>query len=165
MTHAPTGAAWLVWLETTGVADAMRKWLWLYPIVEIVHIVGFVILVGAAVMFDLRLLGVSPGLRASAMARHHLPWARVALVLVVPSGVLMFMAHATEFAANPAFRMKLILLAAAGLNALVFHRGAFRSVAAWEAHVPVPGRARGAAIVSLLLWIGVISAGRLIAYL
>ena len=165
MTHAPTGAAWLVWLETTGVADAMRKWLWLYPIVEIVHIVGFVVLVGAAVMFDLRLLGVSPGLPTSAMARHHLPWARAALVLVVPSGILMFMAHATEFAANPAFRVKLILLAAAGLNALLFHRGTFRSVAGWESHAAVPARARVAAVVSLVLWVGVISAGRLLAYL
>src|SRR6185436_8839134 len=101
----------------------MRHWLWLYPIVEIVHIVGFVVLVGAAVMFDLRLLGVSRSLSASGMARHHLPWARAALLLVVPSGVLMFMAHATEFATNPAFQLKLTLLALAGINALTFHRG------------------------------------------
>jgi hypothetical protein len=165
LTHTPTGAAWLVWLETTAIAEAMRKWLWLYPIVEIVHIVGFVVLVGAAVMFDLRLLGRSPSLRASVMARHHLPWARAALVLVVPSGFLMFMAHATEFAANPAFRLKLIFLAAAGLNALLFHRGIFRSVAAWDANTPLPGRARVAAVLSLTLWLGVISAGRLLAYL
>ena len=165
MTSAPTGAAWLVWLETSAIAGTMRGSLWLYPIVEIVHIVGFVVLVGAAVMFDLRLLGVSPTLPASAMARHHLPWARAALVLVVPSGLLMFMAHATEFAGNPAFRVKLILLAAAGLNALLFHRGAFRSVAGWESHTAIPLTARAAAVVSLLLWIGVISAGRLLAYL
>ena len=163
--HTPTGAAWLVWLETSAVASAMRGWLWLYPAVEIVHIVGFVVLVGAAVMFDLRLLGVSPALPASAMARHHLPWARAALLLVVPSGVLMFMAHATEFAGNPAFRVKLILLALAGLNALIFHRGTFRSVAGWESRTAVPVRARAAAVASLLLWIGVISAGRLLAYL
>jgi hypothetical protein len=86
-------------------------------------------------------------------------------VLVVPSGILMFMAHATEFAANPAFRVKLILLAAAGLNALLFHRGTFRSVAGWEPHAAVPARARVAAVVSLVLWVGVISAGRLLAYL
>ena len=165
MTHAPTGAAWLVWLETTAVADAMRKWLWLYPIVEIVHIVGFVVLVGGAIMFDLRLLGVSPGLRVSAMAQHHLPWARAALVLVVPSGILMFMAHATEFAANPAFQLKLMFLVAAGLNALFFHRGAFRSVGQWESDAAVPPRARAAAVVSIALWLGVISAGRLLAYL
>ena len=165
MTHAPVGPAWLVWLETTAVAGAMRHWIWLYPIVEIVHIVGFVILVGAAVMFDLRLLGLSRGLPVSAMARHHLPWARAALLLVVPSGFLMFMAHATEFAANPAFQLKLTLLAAAGLNALLFHRGAFRKVGGWEADATVPGTARAAAVASLVLWVGVIAAGRLLAYL
>ena len=67
--HPPSGPAWLVWLETSGVAAAMRQWQWLYPIVEIVHIVGFVVLVGAAVMFDLRLLGLSRVLPVSAMAR------------------------------------------------------------------------------------------------
>jgi hypothetical protein len=165
LTHAPVGPAWLVWLETTALAGAMRHWLWLYPIVEIAHIVGFVVLVGAAVMFDLRLLGLSRALPVSAMARHHLPWARAALAVVVPSGVLMFMAHATEFAENPAFRVKLVLLAAAGLNALLFHRGAFRTVAGWEAGRPVPVTARAAAVASLALWVGVIAAGRLLAYL
>jgi hypothetical protein len=38
--HQPVGPAWLVWLETSGVAVAMRHWLWLYPIVEIMHIVS-----------------------------------------------------------------------------------------------------------------------------
>ena len=165
MTHPLAGAAWLVWLETSAPAAAMRHWLWLYPIVEITHIVGFVVLVGAAVMFDLRLLGVSRALPASAMARHHLPWARAALLLVVPSGALMFIAHATEFAANPAFRLKLLLLAAAGLNALFFHRGAFRSVGGWEANTAVPRSARAAAVLSLALWVGVIACGRLLAYL
>ena len=56
--HHPVGPAWLVWLETSALAEAMRQWTWLYPGVEIVHIVGFVVLVGAAIMFDLRLLGV-----------------------------------------------------------------------------------------------------------
>jgi hypothetical protein len=162
LTHGP---AWLVWLETTAIAGAMRHWLWLYPIVEIVHIVGFVILVGAAVMFDLRLLGLSRVLPVSAMARHHLPWARAALLLVVPSGLMMFMAHATEFATNPAFQVKLILLVAAGLNALLFHRGAFKKVGGWDADAAVPATARAAAVASLVLWVGVITAGRLLAYL
>jgi hypothetical protein len=165
VTHAPVGPAWLVWLETTSLAGAMRHWLWLYPIIEIAHIVGFVVLVGAAVMFDLRLLGLSRRLPVTGMARHHLPWARAALVLVVPSGVMMFMAHATEFAANPAFQIKLILLAAAGLNALVFHRGAFRRVAGWDGDAAAPPAARAAAVASLALWVGVIAAGRLLAYL
>ena len=165
MTHASNAPAWLAWLEATRLAAVMRESLWLYPIVEIVHIVGFVVLVGAAVMFDLRLLGVSRSLPASGMARHHLPWARAALLLVVPSGVLMFIAHATEFATNPAFQLKLTLLALAGLNALTFHRGTYRSVDRWERGAVAPVAARAAAVVSLALWTGVIAAGRLLAYL
>jgi hypothetical protein len=163
--HPPVGPAWLVWLETSSLALAMRHWLWLYPIVEIVHIVGFVVLVGAAVMFDLRLLGRSRHLPVSEMARHLLPWARTSLILVVPSGLLMFMAHATEMAANPAFRLKLACLVAAGLNAGLFHGGVFRSVQQWNHHTRTPVAARLAAIVSLTLWSVVITCGRLLAYL
>jgi hypothetical protein len=162
--HPPAGAAWAVWLETTGLAVAMRQWTWLYPIVEILHIVGFVVLVGSAFMFDLRLLGLSSRLSVHGMARHLLRWARASLVLVVPTGLMMFTAHATEFAGNPAFRLKLALIAAAFLNASVFHRWPFRSVGEWDAEAPTPPPARVAGVLSLVLWIGVISCGRLLAY-
>jgi hypothetical protein len=162
--HPPSGPAWAVWLETSGLAVAMRQWLWLYPAVEIVHIVGFVVLVGAAFMFDLRLLGLSRALAVSAMAGHLLRWARLALLLVVPSGVLMFMAHATEMLDNPAFRLKLALIAAAFLNAGIFHRWPFRAVGDWDTELPAPPAARAAGVLSLLLWTGVIACGRLLAY-
>ena len=164
MTPEPLGAAWLGWLETTALAQAMRQWLWLYPVVEIVHIVGIVLLVGAAAMFDLRLLGVSRRLPVAEMARHLLPWARLGLGVMVPTGLLMFSAHATEFAANPAFRLKLALVAAACLNALVFHRWPFRSVSAWNVDAESPPAAKLAAGLSLTLWSGVIACGRLLAY-
>jgi hypothetical protein len=162
--HEPVGPAWLVWLETTAVATAMRQWLWLYPIVEIVHILGFAVLVGAAVMFDLRLLGLSRRLPVADMAHHLLPWARAGLVFVVPSGLLMFSAHATEMAENPAFRLQLILIAAAGLNAGVFHRWSFKSVMAWNRETEAPVAAKIAAVLSIALWTGVIACGRLLAY-
>jgi len=165
MTHPAAGAAWLVWLEGTAVATAMRQWLWLYPIVEIVHILGFVVLVGAAVLFDLRLLGLGRHLPVTDLAGYHLRWARVALLLIVPSGLLMFSAHATEMAENPAFQMKLALIVVAGLNAAIFHRGVFRSVGSWDRDIVAPGGARLAALLSLVLWTGVISCGRLLAYL
>lgn len=78
----------------------MRQCLRPYPIVEIGHIVGFVVLVGAAVMFDLRLLGLSRRLAVADMARHLLRRARGSVALVVPSGLPMFTAHATEMAAS-----------------------------------------------------------------
>lgn len=164
MIHEPVGPAWLVWLETTALAGAMRQWLWLYPIVEIAHITGFVVLVGAAVMFDLRLLGLSRRLAVADMARHLLRWARASVALVVPSGLLMFTAHATEMAASPVFRLKLALIAAAGLNAAAFHRGVFRSVEAWNRDATSPPAARVAAVLSLTFWTGVIACGRLLAY-
>src|SRR3989442_14729471 len=101
------------------MAVAMRRWEWLYPMTEIAHIVGFAVLVGAAIMFDLRLLGVSRQFPVIGMARHLLPWARASLVLVIPSGLMMFIAHADEFAGKPVFRLKLALIATAGLNAAV----------------------------------------------
>ena len=163
--HLPSGPAWLVWLETTRAAAAMREWLWLYPAVEIVHILGFVLLVGAAFLFDLRLLGLARHLPVSGMAGHLLRWARRSLLLVVPSVLLMFAAHATEMADNPAFQLKLVFLAAAALNAGLFHRVPFRSVGDWDTEVHAPALARGAAVVSLVSWTGVIACGRLLAYL
>jgi hypothetical protein len=163
--HPPEGAAWLVWLETSALAVAMRQWQWLYPIVEILHILGFVLVVGGAFFFDLRLLGRSRALPVSGLAAHLLTWSRAGFLLVAPTGVMMFAAHATEFAVNPAFRLKLILIALALLNAAAFHRWPFRGVTRWNLGAAAPTWARVAAVVSLTCWIGAITCGRLLAYL
>lgn len=162
--HPPEGAAWLVWLETSALAVAMRQWQWLYPIVEILHILGFVLVVGGGFFFDLRLLGLGRGLAVSALATHLLTWARLGFALVVPTGFMMFTAHATEFAGNPAFRLKLILIGAAVLNASAFHRWPFKSVRRWNVAAATPAWARLAAALSLVLWTGAICCGRLLAY-
>jgi hypothetical protein len=77
----------------------------------------------------------------------------------------MFSAHATEWTQNPAFWVKLSLIALAGLNAWAFHRWTFRSVAIWDRHVAAPAAARVSAVASLALWVGVVTCGRLLAYL
>jgi hypothetical protein len=152
-------------LEHSSLASVMRHSLWLYPIVEIVHIAGFALLVGTVAAFDLRLLGFTRSTSIRALERSLLPWAWAALLLIVPSGIAMFSTHAVDFAGNPAFRIKLVLLLAAALNALLFHAGVFRSVAAWDQHLPTPRAAKASALLSLAIWAGVISCGRLIAYL
>jgi hypothetical protein len=76
----------------------------------------------------------------------------------------MFMAHATEMLENPAFLLKLLLIAAAFLNAGIFHRWPFRAVGDWDTELPAPPTARLAGVLSLLLWTGVIACGRLLAY-
>ncbi|RPJ83962.1 MAG: hypothetical protein EHM13_06130 [Acidobacteria bacterium] len=143
----------------------MRQWLWLYPAVEIVHILGFVMVVGAGFYFDLRLLGFGRGLPVSGLADHLLFWARRAFPVILVSGFMMFTAHATEMAENPAFQLKLVLILAAVLNATAFHRWPFRGVARWDAGVTSPAAAKAAAALSLVLWTGAIICGRLLAYL
>ena len=97
-------------------------------------------------MFDLRLLGLSRDLPVAALAAHLLPWARgSAWAWWRCPAPLMFTAHATEMGENPAFRLKLLLIVAAGLNAWAFHRWPFRSVARWNRDLPAPPRARVAA--------------------
>jgi hypothetical protein len=152
-------------VEQLAVAKAMREWLWLYPSVEIVHIVGFSILVGSVVMFDLRVLGLSKRIPVRALARHLLPWSVGALVLIVPTGLLMFSAHAGDFLTNTAFQLKMALLIVAGLNAAFFHTGPYQSVKTWNVDAPAPLLAKASVIVSLVIWIAIISCGRLLAYL
>jgi hypothetical protein len=163
--QAEHGAPALGWVEQTALATAMRQEQWLYPAVEILHIWGFVVLVGSVVMFDLRLLGLSPQVSVRQLARHLLPWTWGALIVIVPTGTLMFMAHAGEFISNRAFVLKLLLIFAAGINAAAFHLGPFRGVQAWDSGVPVPVAAKLHAMLSLLIWMGVIACGRLLAYL
>ena len=143
----------------------MREELWLYPSVEIVHIVGFAILVGSIVMFDLRVLGLSRQISVRALARHLLPWTLGALALIVPTGLLMFSAHASDFIANRAFQVKMALLLAAGINAAIFHTGPYRTVDAWDTNEPAPLAAKVSVAASILIWISVIACGRLLAYL
>jgi hypothetical protein len=155
---------WLTWLEETALARAMRESEWLYPAVEVAHIIGIATLVGAAAMFDLRILGLSRRLPVADLARHLLPWAHRGLALQVASGLLLFLADPAELAGNPAFRAKLVLIVLAGCNAAAFHLGVFRSVSAWDRDAEPPRPAKAAALLSLALWTGVVSAGRLIAY-
>lgn len=155
---------WLVWLEGSAFSQAMREQVWLYPLVEVAHIAGFSVLVGAVTLFDLRLLGYARTLPVQALAHHLLLWALAALTLIVPAGLAMFASQPLEFAGNPVFVLKLGLIGLAGLNAGLFHLGIYRSVSRWDTETATPGIAKIQAVASILLWIGVITCGRLLAY-
>jgi hypothetical protein len=140
----PAGPAWAAALEASGFARSMRDSLALYPAVEILHIVGFALLFGAIVTYDLRLV---VGREPPAIAQRA---AAVGLALAVPAGLMLFTVEATAYLHNPVFVAKLALIALALANVGFFH---FARTA---------GRAAGAA--SLALWLGVLVCGRLIAY-
>lgn len=149
-------------LTSSSLAQALRESAWLYPAIETLHIVGFAVLVGAVAMFDLRVLGFGRQLPVQALARHLLPWSAGSMLLVVPTGLLLFVADPLALLANRVFLLKLGLIGVAGLNALAFHAGPYRQAGAWPRRAPP--RAIVHALLSLGLWIAVIACGRLIAY-
>jgi hypothetical protein len=155
-------------LEASGLGQAMRQWMWLYPSVEIVHITGIGLLFGSIAILDLRLLGFSRSLSVKQLARHVLPWTAASFLLIVPSGLMMFVAHASDFISSPVFALKMCLILAAGVNAALFHAITFPSVGVWDSEemrkLPPPPSARVAGAASLLIWLAVIACGRLLAY-
>lgn len=152
------------WLEASHLAVYIRQSHLLYPVIETIHIIGFIILVGSAVLFDIRLLGISKRLPVTGLAKHLLPWSRRSLLLVIPTGVLLFMTQAISLSNNRIFGIKLVFILLAFTNAGYFHRYTFRTVAGWDQLQPTPVSARAAGIISILLWTGVITCGRLLAY-
>lgn len=136
-----------------------------HTVVLTLHTVAFSVLVGAVVLFDLRLLGLSRQIPVRALSRHMLPWTFAALALVVPTGVALYSAHGAELLDSRAFKVKMGLLLAAGINAAYFRTGPWQTVAAWDTGVAAPLAARASAALSIALWFSIIACGRAIAAL
>lgn len=143
----------------------MRASSWLFPAVETLHILGFSVLVGAIAALDARLLGLGRGLPVAPLARLLLGCVAAGFTLALPTGALLFAAQAGELVGHPVFLTKLVLVVLAGVNALVFHRRPGACMVDWRGEARPPASARVAAALSLLLWAGVLTCGRWIAYL
>jgi hypothetical protein len=159
--HQPAAPIFLA-LQESALGHLMRSSPALYPAVEILHILGFVVLVGSILALDLRLLGLGRGIAIQPMARLLLPLSRFGFLLAIAMGFLLFSADAAHVVRNPAFQAKLLLIAAALVNIVIAHIGPWRRVAFW--HSEPSGGAKVTALASLLLWLSAICAGRLIAY-
>jgi hypothetical protein len=153
------------WLEQTPWSIALHESLWVYPIVESVHVLTLTLFLGTTVMLDLRLLGVAlRRVPVTEVERQLLPWTAAGFALMVISGALLFYAIPVRTYLNIFFRVKVVMLILSGLNVWVFHSMVYRAVSEWDLD-PVPPRgARVAAVLSLLLWSGIVIAGRMIAY-
>jgi len=151
-------------LAATPVSVVLRESTWAYPILEIAHIIGIALVFGSILAYDLRVLGRQPSLPLDILGRHLLPWVWTGFVLNATSGLLLFVSNPVEFAANPALQYKLALIALAGLNAAYFQWRIAPKIQAWNIGTPAPSAARLSALISIGLWISVIAAGRLMAY-
>jgi hypothetical protein len=96
--------------------------------------------------------------------RQLMPWAGAGFFVMLVTGSMLLMAYASNAYENPYFRAKVLALALAGLNALVYHTTVERRIDQWDAQPRPPLAARMAGLFSILLWAGVVLAGRMTAY-
>ena len=153
------------WLENTWIGTSVRESLWEFPLIETVHIFGIILLVGSTSILDLRLLNWAFKEDAvSKLARRYLPWTWTGFGIQVVTGLLLFASEATKMYDNRAFQLKMLMILLAGVNALIFHVVAYRSVERWDRAPMTPFAAKCAGTFSILLWFGIVAAGRWIAY-
>ena len=153
------------WLENTPLAVAIAEGAYPFPLLETAHVLGLGTVVGTIAIVDLRLLDLASRSRpVRDLVAETLPYTWAGFGLALVTGALMFISKATEYIANVPFRIKLCVLALAGLNMVAFHFLTYRSVDRWNHGIATPRAARIAGASSLLLWVAVVFLGRWIAF-
>lgn len=152
-------------IEATPLGAFVRESIWGFPILVAIHIIGLVFSVGVVMWLDLRLLGLSmTAVPVSRVYRRLMPIAFVGFAVMIVSGATIFTGFATSAYRNPYFRVKLIALALAGVNALAYHLSVERRIVLWDRAPTPPIAARMAGIISIVAWTTVILVGRMMSY-
>ena len=153
------------WLAETSGSIALHESLYMYPLVESAHVLTLCLFLGMAVMFDLRLLGFTlVGVPMTEIRRWLGPWMVAGFIVMVTTGVMLFYAIPIRSYHSIFFRIKVVALILAGLNAFVFHATIDRRLEEWDRDPVPPRAARRAGATSLVLWAVIVVAGRMIAY-
>ena len=153
------------WLQSMGIATALRESGLPYPIIMSTHLAGIALFGGLILMTDLRLLGlVMRGSTITDVVTQFRVWKRVGIVVVAGCGVLLAWSKAEQYSGNPYFWTKMVLLGLIIAHARVFRSSVYHNTEELDRAAQVPSLAKWAAVLSLLLWVGVVAAGRMIGY-
>ena len=154
-----------IWLQDHPIS-AHIGYTWWFPLLESIHVIAIALVVGSIATVDLRLLGLAAvRYPVSQIVRKLIPWTWAAFVVAAITGFGMFVARASAYVENPAFQIKFMLLPLAFLNMAYFQFRTFRGVDDWDTAREMPTAARAAGAASLLLWAGIVFAGRWIGHL
>ncbi|WP_338607891.1 DUF6644 family protein [Pelagibacterium nitratireducens] len=152
-------------IENSAIGVFVRETLNVLPIVNVFHVLGIALVFGTIFMVDMRLIGLQSVTRpVSRVANDLLKWTWIGFALAVVTGLLMFAANATTFYINLQFQLKMVALAFAGLNMVVFELITARNMANWDTERRTPPAARFAGFASISIWALVIILGRWIGY-
>ena len=153
----------LQWLEASAFADWIQTSFVGYPVVITMHSIGMAIMVGLALVLNLRLVGMFGRIPYAALGKL-LGVAWIGFVINFLSGAALFTAQATVFATQASFIIKILSVFAGASLAAYMQPTLNRDAAGWGTGA-VPGNIRGLAIASLIFWTLAIVAGRMTAYL
>ena len=158
-------APWEVFVRSTALHHFVQDhepWLW--PLMQSLHYLGGSLLLGTVGLFDLRVLGLAKGIAPVAIHRL-IPLGVAGYIWNMLLGIVFFSGHPDQYFYNDAFRLKLSLMALAGINVLVFYgTGAFAEVRALPAGADASMRVKIITGISLAVWVGVLICGRLITF-
>jgi uncharacterized protein DUF6644 len=153
------------YIDATRSSTALRESLYLFPIVEGTHVISLALSVGLVMWFDLRLAGwILKDQPVSAVFRPLRPFMLTGFAITFITGAMLFWSLALRCYGSPFFWAKVIMLFLAGANIAVYHLTIDRRQSEWDKLIVPPVQARIAGVVSLTLWIGIIAAGRMMAY-
>jgi hypothetical protein len=153
------------YIDATRSSTALRESFYVFPIVEGAHVVSIALSVGLVIWFDLRLAGwILRDQAVSAVFRPIRPFMLAGFTLSFITGGLLFWSLALRCYGSPFFWAKMIMLVLAGVNIAVYHLTIDRRQTEWDEAPFPPLQARTAGVISLILWVGIITAGRLMAY-
>ncbi|MFN3737568.1 hypothetical protein [Hydrogenophaga sp.] len=149
-------------VDASAYAEWIRNSDILYPLLQVVHIIGISIVVGSLIAGNVRVLGAARDLPLRDFSRHLYRWVLVGLVLFLLTGVHMAVAFLHIFAVNPVMGIKLVLLALAVAVNVYLYRWQF---AAAVAPTQAGARQKALAALSVLLLLTIIVMGKLLAYI
>ncbi|MDG5493859.1 DUF6644 family protein [Niveispirillum sp. BGYR6] len=136
-----------------------------FPTLESFHVIAIALVFGTILIVDLRLIGFTAHRRSiDKLITELLPFTWGAFALAVVTGLLMFVANAPAYMNNAQFLWKMVVIAAAGINMMIFHATIYRRIADWDVTIPPPNAARTAGVLSITLWLTVIYLGRWIGF-
>jgi hypothetical protein len=156
---------WFEWLDAFPTSIAIRESVYGYPYLLTAHAVSMALFAGLIVMMDLRLLNLAfRRTPLSEVQRQLFPWQMTLFVLSAITGAVLFYSQPLRYYGKVFFWLKMALMVGTGINAMAFHNGTYKTVAAWDQSPRSPLGARLAGAFSIVLWAGVVVFGRITAY-
>jgi hypothetical protein len=152
-------------IQSIGFLTDFRESALVYPIVMTTHLSCIAVFGGMILMTDLRLLGVAMTDRpVSDVVNQFRIWKRVGFCIMVAMGALLASSEAVKYSPNPYFWAKMSLLVLVAVHAAIFRPRVYNNTAAIDKAPTLPGTAKLAGALSLVLWLGILTMGRLIGY-